>query len=172
MCSSDLEFFAILIFDVLEHAQNPSALIKEAFRVLKPSGRMFVYVPCENDRLSWVRLLGLFGLTEKYAGHINHFSRKEIFAMLKNAGFKIQKTRGSEHFFGQLAGLISFVLMERAGKKSAGQVNNESYFSFWRARFGFLARILSAIIYTLVFIESTLLARVPSPNAQIFVQKD
>jgi len=42
----DGDFFdAITMWDVIEHLKNPLDIVKEAYRILKPGGMIFVYVP-------------------------------------------------------------------------------------------------------------------------------
>ena len=38
-------FDSVICSEVLEHVRNPTSILKEAFRVLKPGGLMFICVP-------------------------------------------------------------------------------------------------------------------------------
>lgn len=169
---ADASFEAVLIFDVLEHVDTVSATIGEMKRVLKPGGSAYCFVPCEGDWLSLWHLLDLLhlkrDLTKKYAGHINYFSRRSLLALFK-ADFSVVKIRYSEHVFGQLLGVAAFFLMDRAAKRRGlVQINNESYFTGWSAA---PVRLIKNIVNTLVYLESTLLCRVPSPNVHVVVRK-
>ncbi len=165
---------AVLVFDVLEHAEDPNALIAEIRRVLKPGGSLYCFVPCEGDSLSlwnWLRRLGVGGdLTKKYAGHINYFSRQSLLNLFNGEFWQILRIHYSEHFLGQLLGIAAFFLMDRAAKKrGTHQLNNETYFSSGKQ--GTARQLIKSIVNGLVYLESSLLKRLPSPNAHIAVKK-
>jgi len=163
-------FDAVLIYDVLEHAENPDKIITEVRRILKSGGIFYLFVPCEGDILSVWNFLKKIGvgknLTKKYAGHINYFTRRDIYNILKRYDFNIISKRFSEHLFGQKIGVLSFFLMDSyARRHSLNQINNEDYYS--KVKFGFLKKIINSLIY----LESWLFQHVPSPNVHIICQK-
>ncbi len=172
----DSSFDGVFIFDVLEHASNPQALVGEIKRVLKPNGIFYCYVPCEGDWLSVWNLRKKLGikvdLTEKYAGHINKFSRKSFFQLLKKADFNIVNIRYSEHVLGQLLGLVVFKMMDKMAKKQKlSQLNNEQFFNAINAKQGKKFGFLKKIINTLINLESFLFCRVPTANTHILSHK-
>lgn len=165
---------AVLIFDVLEHVQNPDQFIEEIKRVLKPGGLFFAFVPCEGDWLSFWHFIRLFGigkdLTRKYAGHINFFSRKSLRESLDKASFNLVRIRYSEHVLGQLLGVVAFFLMDRAAKRSGlSQINNETYFQN-QSKTG-VVPMMKNFVNTLVYVESVVFEWLPSPNVHITVKK-
>lgn len=167
----DEKFDSVFIYDVLEHVEEPLKIISEVKRVLKTGGVFYMFVPCEGDVLSfwyWLVKIGWGkGLTKKYAGHINHFTRAQIYSILKQSEFTILKKRYSEHFFGQILGVLSFYLMDKyARKNNLNQINNESYFASYK-RIGFFKKIVNILIY----LESAFLCLIPSPNLHIIVKK-
>jgi len=183
----DNYFDAILIFDVLEHVANPGDILDEAHRVLKPGGIFYVFVPCEGDWTSFWHFLDLLGLkkdlTRKYAGHINYFTRKELLTHVTDLtprpsprgegnptrSFERVNIRYSEHILGQLLGIIAFHLMDRAAKKQGTtQINNEAYFE---KQSGGVVNLIKKAVNALVYLESTVLQCIPSPNVHIIVQK-
>lgn len=169
-------FDAVLVFDVLEHAENPEALLREIRRVLKPAGVFYCYVPCEGDCLSIWNLRKKLGakrdLTGKYAGHINKFSRHSLFQLLVGRNFGVTRVRYSEHVLGQLLGLTVFKMMDRtARKQKLSQLNNEQFFSQINTKQGLMFDFLKKIINALINLESYLFRRVPGANAHIVSRK-
>lgn len=166
-------FDAVLIFDVLEHVENPAQILREVRRVLKPGGIFYAFVPCEGDATSLWHLLDRLhlknDLTKKYAGHIQYFSRAHFFKLLSDSGFTIQRARYSEHFFGQLLGIVAFHLMDRAARKNKlTQLNNESFFTDGSSKNW---RWLKSLINSIIFLESVCFSRLPSPNIHIVCKK-
>lgn len=166
-------FDGVAVFDVLEHAANPAALLKEINRLLRPNGVFYLFVPCEGDILSLWHGLDKIGLkkdlTKKFAGHINYFSRAEVERLLKENAFEISRRRYSEHIWGQKLGITSFFLMNRAAKKrGGGQINNEEYFSRFS---GSGASLFKKVINFLVNLESFVWQYLPSPNLHITAVK-
>lgn len=164
---------AVFIFDVLEHVESPASLLTEVKRVLKPGGILYIFVPCEGDSLSfwhWLRHFGIWGdLTKKYAGHINYFSRASLRGLIKESSLAFQRASYSEQFFGQLLGVVAFVLMDRTAKKNVGQqINNEIYFS---GKSKLLVRVIKFLVNSLVYFESRLLFWLPSPNVHLVAIK-
>lgn len=172
---ADGEFDAVLVYDVIEHAAAPEALLREIARVAKASGIFYCFVPCEGDWTSLWHLMRMPGwggdLTRRYAGHINFFSRRAAVEKITAAGFVVTRRRYAEHFFGQILGVASFMLMDRRARRSGGgQINNEQYFGAIKKKSMF-ARGLAKIINTVVYLESAFLAPLPSPNLHLTCRK-
>jgi ubiquinone/menaquinone biosynthesis C-methylase UbiE len=173
---SDNFFDAVLIYDVLEHVENPNLILSEVNRVLKNGGVFYSFVPCEADSLSFWNLLHKLGLkrelTKMYAGHINKFSRKSLVSLVESHGFAVRCIRYSEQVLGQLLGLAAFFSMDRFAKKSnLHQVNNEQYFYDLGQKGGGVLKIIKNIVNSLVALESIIFSRVPSPNVHLTVIK-
>lgn len=171
---SDGEFNGIAIIDVLEHVADPGGLIRDALALLKPGGILYAFVPCERDATSLWNLLDKMGLkkglTAKYAGHINFFTRRELAGLIKSNGFEILNISYGEHFLGQILGAGVFFSMDaRAKKFGASQMNNEIFFAESPPNhfFAFLKRTVNS----LVSIESMIFSSLPSPNMHIIARK-
>ena len=165
---------AVLIFDVLEHVLDPGMILDEVKRVLKPGAIVYAFVPCEGDWTSLWHLLDAIGLkrdlTRQYAGHINYFSRKQLQRLFAAHDLRIEKSRYSEHFNGQIVGVIAFYLMDFAAKRQGiAQMNNETYFGAMNQNW--LVRLFKAKINTLVYLESLLFSWLPSPNVHVVAEK-
>jgi len=169
-------FDAVYIIDVLEHVLEPENLLKEIHRIIKPRGLFFSFVPCENDRTSFWKYLDMFGLkkdvTKKHAGHINFFSKKELLDLYARIKFNIKKISYSEHFFGQIIGVFSFVAMDKYAKKNnLSQVNNEIFFETINSKKKGWRNLFRMLVNLLIYFESTIFYCIPSPNIFIIAIK-
>ncbi len=169
-------FEAVLIFDVLEHVDDPLRFMQEVSRVLVPGGTLYAFVPCEGDSLSlWHYLTKLRitpRLTEQYAGHIQAFSRTSLAQLMNEAGFQKKHARYSEHLLGQIIGVVSFIATDRAAKARAAQhINNEEYFLTSKLQQRSPVVVLKQFINTLIFYESFFLQWIPSPNVHVVYTK-
>jgi 2-polyprenyl-3-methyl-5-hydroxy-6-metoxy-1,4-benzoquinol methylase len=87
----DASFDTIVSSEVIEHLENPRAIAREWFRLLRPNGRLILSTP-NNE--SWRSLLALlvqghfvaFG-DSSYPAHITALLRKDIERILIEAGF-------------------------------------------------------------------------------------
>jgi hypothetical protein len=78
----------------------------------------------------------------------------------------------SEHIIGQLLGIAAFFSMNRFAKKhKLAQVNNEQYFDNLHARGGGVLRWIKNLVNAVVFIESAVFSRLPSPNVHVTAVK-
>ena len=88
---SDESFDIIVSAEVIEHLENPRAVVREWYRLLRPSGKLVFSTP-NNE--SWRSILSLlfqghfvaFGDT-CYPAHITALLRKDIERILKETGF-------------------------------------------------------------------------------------
>lgn len=173
---ADNFFDGVLVFDVLEHVSDPEKMISEIKRILKPGGKFYAFIPCEGDWLSfwwWLRKFSTFSkLTEKYAGHINRWSRAVWQEKFKQIGLEIFKQKYSEHFFGQLLGVVTFWLMDKKAQRTNDpNMNNEKFFQNQSGRKNIFLRIIKNFVNGLIFSESIILQKLPSPNWHVFLRK-
>ena len=66
--------------NVFEHIENDIGALQDISRVLRPDGRLLIYVPA----LQW-----LFTSMDKRVGHVRRYSRGELNTKLANAGYRI-----------------------------------------------------------------------------------
>ncbi len=95
--------FAFTI-NVLEHIADPASVCSELWRVLRPDGRLFVFVPAFP--ILWTSL-------DDEVGHCRRFTRRSLSRVLSDAGFIVRRI---EYFdsLGFLAGL-SVRALEKIG---------------------------------------------------------
>jgi 2-polyprenyl-3-methyl-5-hydroxy-6-metoxy-1,4-benzoquinol methylase len=94
----DERFSIISMADVLEHMPFPRNGLKAAHRLLRPGGVLFLSMP-NMDNMVW-RLLHANGVNP-YWGEIEHyhnFSRKRLYALLAEHGFRPLEYQISERY--------------------------------------------------------------------------
>lgn len=74
-------FDALVLAEVLEHVGDDRAALAEAARVLRPSGVLAVTVP-RNP--AW------FSESDRWAGHVRRYTRKQLVTRVEAAGFEIR----------------------------------------------------------------------------------
>lgn len=94
---SSSKFEVVVSLAVLEHLNKPEKLIKEAYRILKKNGRIIMTTPSKLSKpilefLSFLNLINKQHIKE----HKNYFSKRELIALLKEAGFKDIKVSSFE----------------------------------------------------------------------------
>jgi SAM-dependent methyltransferase len=89
----DEYFDEVVVWHVLEHLQDPLALIAEARRILRPGGRLIVAVP--NFSSAQARWSGPDWFHLDAPRHLFHFPLDALRRMLAGAGFEVES---SHHF--------------------------------------------------------------------------
>ncbi len=115
-------FDAVTSFDVLEHTEYKEKAIKEIYRVLKPGGKMLLYIISRRDLFTWhwfLRAVSFGRLGRDTEG--GHF--KEMFAdpgeikkYAENAGFKNIKISYLHSFFTLILDEAIFSLQKKSAK--------------------------------------------------------
>lgn len=120
------EFDLIVCTEVLEHLTVPDELVQSAYRILKPGGTMIITVPngfgpreaLMTKPMQWMmrnghtdtllkikRFFGYKHATHQSSNpdltHIQFFTRKSLYKMMQNAGFKFMAF-GKSNFLDQV----------------------------------------------------------------------
>jgi len=77
------EFDLVTAFDVVEHMDDDLAGIREMRRVLRPGGRVLLFVPT---------FMFLWGLQDDVSNHRRRYRLPELCRVLEEAGFEIERT--------------------------------------------------------------------------------
>ena len=81
---------AVCFFDVIEHLEDESALLRQAHSILNPGGKLYVTVPAHSWLWSW---------HDELAGHFRRHNKKSLTQTLESNGFQILYL---SYFFGAL----------------------------------------------------------------------
>jgi SAM-dependent methyltransferase len=82
----DASFDAITLCHVLEHVDDPPALLRLAARLLKPGGEILMWMPDAESPLR--RLLGAAWFPYEVPRHRWHFRRTDVARLLREAGLR------------------------------------------------------------------------------------
>jgi 2-polyprenyl-3-methyl-5-hydroxy-6-metoxy-1,4-benzoquinol methylase len=90
-CSFDV----VTMWHSLEHVHRPLPILREAYKLLVPGGKLIVAAPnIESLPFYWFGP-SWFGLD--LPRHLTHFTPKSLTAMLQTAGFRVESTRMLRH---------------------------------------------------------------------------
>jgi 2-polyprenyl-3-methyl-5-hydroxy-6-metoxy-1,4-benzoquinol methylase len=81
-------FQAVLASHLIEHLNDPAAMVREVFRILAPKGRFFVTTP--NIAGFQARLFGGRWRSAIF-DHLYLFSARTLSALLRQSGFRVEK---------------------------------------------------------------------------------
>jgi SAM-dependent methyltransferase len=79
----DGTFDLVTAFDVVEHMDDDLAGLKEMRRVLRPGGRVLLFVPT---------FMFLWGLQDEVSNHRRRYRLPELERVLEQAGFEVERT--------------------------------------------------------------------------------
>lgn len=134
----DATFDLVTALDVVEHMDNDLAGLKEMRRVLRPGGRVLLFVPT---------FMFLWGLQDDVSHHRRRYRLSELRRVLEEAGFEIERTTYANITF-FLPILLIRQLMRVTGIKAESENNiNVSAFN------GVLGKLLGAESWVLRYVN-------------------
>jgi SAM-dependent methyltransferase len=120
----DGNFEGVVMFDVLEHLDDPGRLVREVVRLLSPGGLFHLFVPCEGELHTIHGILARLGwrAKEKYGGHIQRLTGPDVLAEFRAAQLDVIRTRWSGHLVNQLVDAAYFTALEVRGRNVATSI--------------------------------------------------
>ena len=109
----DGTFDLVTAFDVVEHMDDDLAGLREMRRVLRPGGRVLLFVPA---------FMFLWGLQDDVSNHRRRYRLPELRRVLEQAGFEIERTTYANITF-FLPILLMRQLMRLTGVKADSENN-------------------------------------------------
>ena len=164
----DNSFQAVVMFDVLEHLDDPLQAISEIRRVLQDDGLFHLFVPCEGELHSLHGILARAGwrAKERYGGHIQRFTLRRLKELLSDSGFCQVRSRWSCHLINQAVDVCYFTGLSLRGRNTTMSVEgflDSADHSFVRS----VVSALKALIAALSYYESRFLDRLPGSGAHL-----
>ncbi len=79
-------FDVVTFYETLEHVYRPKATLEEAYRILRPEGRLVVEVPDYGSLLR--KVFGRFWFAVMVPVHLHHFTKDSLRRVVTAVGFK------------------------------------------------------------------------------------
>lgn len=105
------EFEGICAFDVLEHIDEDTTVLKNLYAALKPGGFLFITVPADKR---------LWSAMDTYAEHKRRYSAHDLRSKIEGNGFKVLKLSYFMTF------LFPFIFLSRKISLKKGNLDEES----------------------------------------------
>jgi SAM-dependent methyltransferase len=117
----DASFDCVAVVDMLEHAPDEAAFVRELFRVTRPGGLLVVNTPHLKHTLLR-RLRHAIGQTDEKHGHLRPgYTAGGLRALLAAQGFVWQESRTYSRFFSELVDTAINFGVERLGKRGSAK---------------------------------------------------
>lgn len=118
---ADASFDAVAVVDMLEHAPDEAAFVRELFRVTRPGGLLVVNTP-HLKRSLLRRLRHAIGQTDEKHGHLRPgYTEEGLRALLEAHGFRFEESRTYSRFFSELVDTAINFGVERLGKRGSAK---------------------------------------------------
>ncbi|WP_447984343.1 class I SAM-dependent methyltransferase [Nitrospira sp. Nam74] len=110
-------FFDVVMFNhSLEHIYNPLEMLKEAHRIMKPGGLLFISIP--NAGGLEARLFGKWWVHWDTPRHLYHFNKTTMSRLVTDAGFRLGTIKsgvGTTFFLGSVDAVYKHLLHRQKG---------------------------------------------------------
>ena len=168
----DETFNAVVMFDVLEHLDEPDKTLSEIVRILPVGGLFHLYVPCEGALHTVHGLLARLGWMpkEKYGGHIQRFNAQDVLQMIMSSGFEIQSTHWSGHLANQIVDAAYFTALAIRGQNVATSIEGHLATAEPSGSTAAL-RLAASTVATISYMESAWFAWLPGLGIHVTGKK-
>lgn len=134
----DGTFDLVTAFDVVEHMDDDLAGLREMRRVLRPGGRVLLFVPA---------FMFLWGLQDDVSHHRRRYRMSELRRVLEEAGFEIERTT-----YANITFFLPILLMRKLMRFTGIKAESENNINV-SALNGVLGRMLGAESLILKFMN-------------------
>lgn len=93
------EFDIVLIVDIIEHLYDDKGFMLEAYRVLKPDGKVIINAPNVKDKSLLMRIRHRFGMTDAHHGHVRAGYTYDDVKRLLGSQFTLETYHTHTRFF-------------------------------------------------------------------------
>ena len=126
--------------NVFEHIEQHLSAAREACRILRPGGRLFIYVPAFQF---------LFGAMDRKVGHYRRYTKSSLSSLVRESGFTVQKV-GYADSLGVVATLLFNLVSTSEG--SIGRRSVTAYDSYVFPLSRLIDRMACSVIGKNVFV--------------------
>lgn len=121
---------AVYSLNVLEHISDDAAAAGELYRVLRPGGRLLIYVPAFEL---------LYSAMDRKVGHLRRYQRQQLADLLMQAGFRLERIAYADSL-----GFLTALIYRWIGSRD-GTINARALMVYDRAVFP-LSRWLDGLL--------------------------
>ncbi|HCC08175.1 MAG TPA: hypothetical protein DEP72_08490 [Clostridiales bacterium] len=94
------QFDVVVLGDIIEHIQNPVAMLKKCYNLLNENGVIWISTPNFESAFSYI-------MKDKdpmwrVCEHLNYFSYDSLKKVLGNIGFEVKDYKISQHYNGSM----------------------------------------------------------------------
>jgi SAM-dependent methyltransferase len=112
---ADGSFDVVTALDVIEHLDDDLGSLKEIHRVLRPGGRVLLFVPA---------FMFLWGVQDDVSNHRRRYRLKELQEVVRTAGFEVERaTYANLTFFAPILFVRTFMRAARLRPPSEFKIN-------------------------------------------------
>ena len=134
----DGTFDLVTAFDVVEHMDDDLAGLREMRRVLRPGGRVLLFVPT---------FMFLWGVQDDVSNHRRRYRLSELSRVLEKAGFEIERTT-----YANITFFLPILLMRKFMRLTGIKAESENNINV-SALNGILGRIFSSESWILKYMD-------------------